>query len=335
MPHSIRNPLLRNKRKLALTKTDYFWYEKTCLNEVGELHSYGEWDVFVSAYNKEERIHQVFDQIQAKRKFYFGLPEYGGDTEALPDGLVPLQGESEAEKIDQMVSHSDLAAGFRVCVDTTGIIRHYLPVLMRQLQNLGIEKFDFLYSEPARYGDKESTQFSSSEMIEVRQVRGFEGSHLADTTQDLLIIGAGYEHRLMSAVADNKNHAEKKIVFAFPSMRPDMYQESVLSTYISRESLGPAAVESPKFAPAYDPFVTASTLHSIVTQMEESDRGITNLYLAPVSSKPMTIGFALYYLMERRDSATSIILPFTKSYANRSAFGISRVWLYSIDLGNA
>ena len=315
-----------------MTKTNFSLYKKQCLYNVEELESHKSWDIFLSAYNGEERIHQVYERVQADRKLYVGLPEYTTDAGSLPRGLVPLQGASESEKVQELISLTELSPELRVCIDATGVIRHYLPPLMWQLQDLGIGKFDFLYSEPARYGAKESTQFSSYEMIEVRQVGGFEGSHAADTSRDLLIIGAGYEHRLISAIADNKSHAEKKVVFAFPSMRPDMYQESVLSTYISRESLGPSAVESPRFAPAYDPFATASTLQSIVEEMEENDQGITNLYLAPVSSKPMTIGFAFYFLHERRDSATSIILPFTRNYADRSAFGISRVWIYSIEL---
>ena len=48
-----------------------------------------------------------------------------------------------------------------------------------------------MYSEPARYGNKEDTEFSSSEFIEVRQVLGYEGSHNTDTSRDVLIIGGG------------------------------------------------------------------------------------------------------------------------------------------------
>ena len=66
----------------------------------------------------------------------------------------------------------------------------------------------------------------------------------------------------------------------------------MLSSYVSRESLGEKAVKFPRFAPAYDPFVTAETLQSIISEIEFGDREISNLYLAPLSSKPMTIGFA-------------------------------------------
>lgn len=315
-----------------MTQIRYSLFRRECLDNIDNLRNYEPWDVFVSAFNKEDRIHQVFNAVRATNKHYFSLPDYGMGTANFPQNVLPLEGGDENQVVEELVRATNLQPDSKVCVDATGIVRQYLPVLMKRLQTMGMVKFDFLYSEPARYDDKESTQFSSADLTEVRQVLGFEGSHKTDSSSDVLIIGAGYEHRLIAAVSDYKNRAEKKVIFAFPSMRADMYQESVLSTYISRESLGEEAVESPRFAPAYDPFVTAATLQSIVGEVEKNERGISNLYLAPVSSKPITIGFSLYYLLERMETATSIILPFTKSYSDRAAVGISRIWLYKIEL---
>ena len=310
----------------------YPLFRRKCLNNIDNLSDYEPWDIFISAFNNEDRIHQVFNAVQATSKHYFSLPDYGMGTANIPQDVLSLEGEDENQVVEELVRATNLRPDSKVCIDATGIVRQYLPVLMKRLWTMGVVTFDFLYSEPARYDSKESTQFSSADLIEVRQVLGFEGGHTTDSSSDVLIIGAGYEHRLIAAVSDYKNRAEKKVIFAFPSMRADMYQESVLSTYTSRESLGEEAVESPRFAPAYDPFVTASTLQSIVSEMEENEHGISNLYLAPVSSKPITIGFSLYYLLERMETATSIILPFTQSYSDRTAVGISRIWLYKIEL---
>ena len=310
----------------------YSLFKRKALRSVGELAHSGPWDIFLSAYNEEDRINLVFDAVRASKKVLFNLPDYQSNLTTLPNSILALSGDKESEIVTEMISKGKVGKGAKICIDATGIVRQYLPALMKHLQVNEISTFDMLYSEPARYGDKESTRFSSTELMEVRQVLGFEGNHDTDTSRDVLIIGAGYEHRLISAVSDSKNHAEKRVIFAFPSMRADMYQESVLSTYLSRESLGSKAVEKPYFAPAYDPFVTAETVQSIVSELEQRKDGVSNLYLAPVSSKPMTIGFALYYLLEKVESATSIILPFTTSYSNRSAFGIGRIWIYHVEL---
>ena len=310
----------------------YSLFLRESLRDVRELDGYGPWDVFLSAFNAEERINSVFASVPASKKRFFQLPDYRTNGATNAGTILSLQGNTESEIVAEIVSMGGVEAGARVCIDATGVVRHYLPALMKGLALHGVHKFHLLYSEPARYGNKEETKFSSSEHIGVRQVFGFEGSHNTDTSRDVLIVGAGYEQSLITAVSDAKNHADKRVIYGFPSMRADMYQESVLSSYVSRESLGEKAVKSPRFAPAYDPFVTAETLQSIVSEIESRDGRISNLYLAPVSSKPMTIGFALYYLLERQDTSTSIILPFAESYSNRSAFGIGRIWIYYIEL---
>ena len=310
----------------------YSLFQRYSVGDVRQLGNHGPWDVFLSAFNKEERIIRVFESVQANEKKFFGLPDYRKHEEDIPPSVLSLTGDTESKIVAELISVGGIDASLSVCIDATGIIRQYLPALMKYLSLQGVSQFHFLYSEPARYGKKEETEFSSSEFIEVRQVLGFEGSHNTDTTHDVLIIAAGYEQSLMTAVSESKNHADKRVVYGFPSMRADMYQESVLSSYVSRESLGEKAVTSPRFSPAYDPFVTAQTLQSIVSEIESSKGAISNLYLAPVSSKPMTIGFALYYLLERLNTSTSIILPFPESYSNRSAFGIGRIWIYHVEL---
>ena len=147
-----------------------------------------------------------------------------------------------------------------------------------------------------------------------------------------MVIGAGYEHRLIEAVAEAKSHAHVRLLYAFPSLQPDMYQESAIATHLAEESIGRDASLRGYFAPAYDPFATAETLVSLVRELERNLGNVSNLYLAPISTKPVAVGFALFFLLERRETATSIVLPTTRSYARRSAEGLSRVWQYRIEL---
>ena len=91
------------------------------------------------------------------------------------------------------------------------------------------------------------------------------------------------------------------------------------------------ADSKPFFAPANDPFVTASVLQSIVKDLEKHE-SLSNLYLCPVATKAQLIGFTLYYLKECQNLPVSIVFPFCESYAKETSTGLTRTWKYTIEL---
>ena len=62
--------------------------------------------------------------------------------------------------------------------------------------------------------------------------------HKPDVSNDILIIGSGYDDELISKIADNKNHCKKLQIFGFPSLRPEMYQENILNSHKASEAIG-------------------------------------------------------------------------------------------------
>lgn len=218
-------------------------------------------------------------------------------------------------------------------MDITGFIRPYLVFLLRWLAEHGVRHFDALYTEPVIYSHREKTRFSDEAVVEVRQIAGFEGTHVPDTSNDYLIIASGYDHQLIAQVAESKEFSRKIQLFGLPSLRADMYQENVLRADRAKEAVGRDTHDelSNFFAPANDPFTTASTLREIVTRLN-AGRPITNLYLSPLSTKPQVLGFALYYLTECRNSATSLLFPFCEFYDQRTSTGVSRIWKYTVEL---
>ena len=107
-----------------------------------------------------------------------------------------------------------------------------------------------------------------------------------------------------------------------------MYQENVLRVHRAKESLG----DSERFfAPANDPFVTASVLSQIVTSMKERSPD-SNFYLCPLATKAQTLGFALYYINECLNGPTSLLFPFSDTYSRETTKGCSRIWKYSVEL---
>jgi hypothetical protein len=293
-----------------------------------------QWDIFISAYTAAERVKCVYDKVTAASKYWLVFPEYGFAAFQYPDGAFASASRDEAAYVKEFWDGSigDIA-GRTVGIDITGFIRPYLIFLLRWLAERGVRRFDALYTEPVIYGNREQTVFSDEAVEEVRQIAGFEGTHNPDISNDYLVIGAGYDHQLIAQVAENKEFSKKIQIFGLPSLRADMYQENVLRANRAAEAVGREADDesSTYFAPANDPFVTASTLREIISRIH-GRKPITNLYLSPLATKPQVLGFALYYLTERRNSATSLIFPFCRAYNQETTTGVSRIWRYTVEL---
>jgi hypothetical protein len=311
---------------------DYTIFYKTPLDPKSDWPKDHEWDLFISAFNSSKRVHDVFNQARSKEKHWLIFPEYKYKTcEYPPQRHFATNADSEADFILQFLSQiNGQINNRRICIDLTGFIRPYQMVLTKILAEKGVKQFDALYSEPTVYAQREKTHFSSGSKCAVRQVAGFEGSHSTDTSNDLLIIGAGYDIELISQVAHHKEGAKKVQLLGLPSLRADMYQENVLQADGAQESLGPA---NTFFSPANDPFVTASVLSKIAAEYEKRVP-ITNLYLSPLASKAQVLGFWLFYHFEGNERPTSILFPFKPEYSRETSKGIARIWKYTIETGS-
>jgi len=268
---------------------DYSYFYKE------ELPVHGQWDcgwdVFVSAYNLSDRVDYVFKHVVATHKIWVGLPDYSIKPSDFPaNGILFDSGLSdEAEYMAEFfAAHLSNIKSCRVCIDITGFVKPYMMFFVKYFFMMGGRRLDVIFSEPDNYARKEETLFSDEKVLNVRQVVGFEGVHSTDTSNDVLIIGAGYDHSLVRQVVETKDHARRKLrVFGFPSLRPDMYQENILRSTRADEAVGVScAGHEPDnyFAPANDPFVTAGVLHDIWVR-ENQRMPISNLYLSPLATK--------------------------------------------------
>jgi hypothetical protein len=295
------------------------------------------WDVFLSAYNKSERVNTVFASVQAERKEWLIHPEYDFSGTELPSygRLFHLDSRDEAEFWHQYLLEANVDAwpkGTRVCIDSTGFMRPHLMLLPRLLSDRGFSRLDVLYADPKAYQAGDKTPFTKGAITEVRQIRGFEGAHIPDAGEgDLLVIGAGYDDELIRRVAESKRAARKFEMFGLPSLQPHMYEENRLRAAKAEEAVGPLPNRSYLFAPANDPFATAQELHDRLEE-ERARNGIGNLYLSPLATKAQALGFALYYLCECSGKAVSVIFPYAEYYSHETSIGLSRVWLYELEL---
>ena len=287
----------------------------------------------MSAYSPSERVMAVFEKVAASEKHWILHKEYNYSRTQHPQGSVFLSDtDNEADYILEFANSKldkiDLAAS-KICIDITGFMRPHMMFLIKYLVQRGVKKFDAIYSEPSFYALKERTEFSLGSVNAVRQVAGFEGLGNADTSRDFLVIGAGYETHLIAEVAEDKEKAQKVVVLGLPSLGCDMYQQNAWRTRLAADSIGESA-NIKYFAPANDPFATASVLSQIIGG-ETRVLPITNLYLSPLATKAQALGFVLYYIGECEGRNASIIFPFSARYSSESDRGISRVWKYSLE----
>jgi hypothetical protein len=314
---------------------DYTIFYKTELNLETLRHQL--WDVFISAYNDTERVQNIFTACNATSKFWIVHQEYNFSPVDYPrgdniyDGSASTGDSEDAFVIGLLDAVGDLT-GQRVCIDITGFMRPHLIFLIRLLADRGVKAFDALYTEPAQYKSRHSTQFARGNVTDVRAVAACGGSHEPSLSNDegLVIIAAGYEHQLISQVAVAKNACRKIQLIGFPPLQADFYQENRMQVHLAAEALSAINVNQPIFAPANDPFVTAAVLQNTINRERLS--GIKSVYLCPLASRPQALGFALYYLYEGRSAAVDIIYPFSPSYARETATGVGRIWKYEVEM---
>lgn len=301
-----------------------------------ELEQMPQWDVFLSAFNKSGRVRKLYDAVKADRKEWVIHPEYDFAESDLPtDGDVrKLTSRDEAEFWQDyfiQANFDQFPLDSKICVDITGFMRPHIMLLPLLLRERGFTKLDVLYADPQAYQDGDETPFTKGAVTEVRQVRSFEGIHNLDHSRDVLVIGAGYDDELIRRVAEDKLATRKLQMFGLPSLQPHMYGESRRRVAAAEEAVGVLRSKSLMFAPANDPFATAQELHDRLKE-EARQQGYTNLYLSPLATKAQTLGFALYYLCECVGTNTSMIFPFAEYYSHETSVGLSRVWLYRLEL---
>jgi len=313
---------------------DYAIYYRRAI-DVGRMDKeLAKFDIFISAFNASDRVNEVFKGIQADRKVWMVHPEYQYLPLDLPQGheLVTPTSIDEVAQVNALVATLGPVGGASLCIDITGFMRHVIVFLVQKLAREGVSTVSVVYSEPQAYAQQEQTTFSTKTSGTVRPVRGL-GSSFHSSGSEILIIGVGYDDKLISQVATNKDGAVVYPIFAFPSLSPDMYQQSAVRAAASGDvALNPSWVNKRRFAPANDPFSTAAVVSSIVAEVDRSFAN-ANIYLSPLSTKVQALGFALWWHHEgSARGAASIILPECLTYSRETTTGIKRLWEFTVEL---
>lgn len=299
---------------------DYTIFYKESFDN-GNFECGQEYDFFFSGYDNCDRTKLIFDKVNSKQSIWIKFPHY--NCQSPKSNVYDCQSFKEDEAFIKLFEIYEVKSSSNICIDITGFIKPHLIFFILCLYRRGINKIDFLYSEPKQYLKAEETAFSGP-IESVELIQGCSSSiSNPNTDNDLLIITAGYDNKLISRVSNEKDKIKKKVyILGFPSLQPDMYQEGVLNI---KDLLGNS---NQYFSPAFDPFVTAQTIHEIV----DSSKGYTNIYLSPLSTKPQTLGILLYYLYNFQSKPINIIFPYSNFYHEKTAIGIKKTWKYTLEL---
>lgn len=302
-----------------------------------------DWDfeveLFISAYNKSERVKTVYNKVKAKRKHWLVLPDYKFDQEdwdyLKKNSHFSEQSDSESHFIGQFFSELNIVnlKETNICIDATGFIKPYLMTLIYYLVVIKKrDKVKVIFSEPQEYDKKHKTTFSDGDELVTRAVHGFSGVGHNEQEDDLLVIGAGYDDELIRRAVEKNNSAKQKLqIFGFPSLRADMYQQNIL-----RASKASSVIDRKinfnndynHHAPANDPFATAQLLHKLYLT---KGKDIKNWYLYPLATKAQMLGFILFYLNECQGKPVSIMYPFSETHSVETSRGTARIWLYTLE----
>lgn len=325
-----RNPAKRT----VLTMPDYSIFYRRSVGTDRIAQELPKFDIFVSAFNSSDRVGRVFNEVRAQKKIWHIHPEYGYKPLDEPAGFVKAQPDKidEIAQVDALLAAVGDLRGKSLCIDITGFMRHVLVFLVAKIAHMGVREFTALYSEPMCYSKQEDTVFSTTTSGITRPVRGMAGSNFSHGT-DYLIIAAGYDHKLISEVTNHKDNLTVYPLFAFPSLSPDFYQQSAIRASESGDvALEGAWIVNRRFAPANDPFSTASILSDIVYEIDRKGYP-ANIYLSPLSTKVQALGFALFWQLEgKARGAVSMLLPECVTYSRETSSGLKRLWTYTVEL---
>ena len=303
---------------------DFSYYYMDEVKDCSNLH----YNVFISGFDGCERTTVPFSKIQADEKYWLVFPQYNHKKEDLPEQFLFSDKLTEDEYIPDVIERVDLE-GKTLCIDSTGFLIPHLLFLIQLIKRRGINRLDVIYTEPASYINAEETEFTKS-VNRPRPVEGYSTSAKNVNGNDALIIFAGFNDSLVTAVARDKSKALYKYLFTgFPSLQADMYQQNLIQLSKSRESIGETYVTHCK-APAYDPFVAADRLQAIIKDLMQPKYNIEYIHISPLSTKPMAIAAALVYFANP-DCPIDIIFPPANIYICGHAMKVKRTWRYVLE----
>lgn len=203
-----------------------------------------------------------------------------------------------------------------IVIDISVMIKPYIFLLLKHLDNFNAKTLYFLYAEPASYDI-----LTKGTMI-AKDVPGYSGAKDL-RKKDALIILLGFEGNRAVEVLNEVNPDLTIPVNGFPSYRPNFKDRSIMENkeLLSEDDI----LKNLCYAPANDPFETKNLLEEIYSKYSHK----YNITIVPLGTKPMAFGSCLF-AMEHKDCR--IVYSYPKEYFPKPSKNWGDSWMYFVKL---
>jgi hypothetical protein len=211
----------------------------------------------------------------------------------------------------------------RVAIDISTFTKPYFLAALRALKDfVGIMDIDVFYTEPSEYlRSPGGTYEFSVGRYEPIEIPGYTGTRTTYNKR-LLIILLGFDGNASEFISEELQPSVTIPINGFPSYLLHYKDVSVMT---NSNLLTKADVRrSMRFAPANDPFETYNSISNICKDYE--NHAIT---IAPLGSKPMTLGAALYAL---RNPSVRIVYALPEQYRDVVTRKCGTTWKFHLHL---
>lgn len=299
-------------------------FEERCLGSLRKLSDYRANQSFLFIYSHESERRNKHLKEMRKHLSYIGNFEEVTTEEDNPITAV----QHVTTRIEQQISNvSDPA----ISLDISTLTKRHLLLLLKILDLRGLLSHTrLIYTEPKDY-ITDLDQPLSFGLKKISLIPTFVGQY--DPSKDLLlVIFLGYEGDRAMALLENIDPNRCIVVIPKPAYHPEWEgrTEKMNSTILRALS-----EENVRYADSRSPTKVAQQLEATLSEPERSLEKY-NHFIAPLGTKPQTVGIYLYTTWHP-DSASIIYVAPLRHNEPFLSTGIGRSWLLPLrkmEVGN-
>ena len=284
-------------------------------------------DVFIICYTGEERSKYGYDILINNRSKFDRILLLYYDDKRIAGEIDGIEADN-LEKVCISNEQFTFIESLKRCRSLNSIKNIIIDISsMKTIDIFLMLKFLYMKEQPINvnvintipydyyFMEKPFTSYKSYKGdLEIHEVVGYSGTGKFGRNLDLYIF-LGFEGTLSKKVVEEVGYHKLFLVNTMPSY----YQKYKDISVINNNSLISSKSQKLMYAPADNPFEVYNLLDRSI-----ADR---NVCIAPLSTKPISLGICLYAL---NHDNVRIVYPTSNIYRNQTSFNVHKSYLYKI-----